>query len=187
MDIHYCRATFKKTCLFNTNILFSKTLITEQKPFFPPSSLSSYPHSHVQTHHLHLSLRDNPSKHKTLLAETSHENERLGVLIQKLNNKASSPLQTLSEDGDWSKQQFWAVIRFLKRTSRSGEILQVIFLFLFFCAFFLRLYLIYISRILLLGYLFFLISLRNYSRLCLVAEKTGKQDKILKLESTNDV
>ena len=138
MDIHCCRATtFKQTRLFNTNILFSKTLFTKPKTLFTPSSLSSHPHSRFQTHHLQLSHRDNPTKHTTLLKiESFHENDSLELFIQKLSNKASSPLQLLRDDGDWGKQQFWAVIGFLKRASRSSEILQVIFLLLFFCTFF---------------------------------------------------
>ena len=130
MDIHCCRATLRQTCLFNTNILFSKILIIKPKTLFTPSSLSSHSHSRLQTHHLQLSHNNNPTKHTTLLVETLHENERLGVLIQKLSNKDSSPLQILRDDGDWNKQHFWAVIRFLKDASRSSEILPVIFLLL---------------------------------------------------------
>ncbi|KAF7837060.1 pentatricopeptide repeat-containing protein [Senna tora] len=64
-------------------------------------------------------------KHKTLLVETYHEHRRLKTLLQKLQKRHSSPLQILSEDGDWSKDHFWTVVRFLKHASRSKEILQV--------------------------------------------------------------
>lgn len=34
-------------------------------------------------------------------------------------------MQILGDDGDWTKDYFWAVIRFLRRASRPNEILQV--------------------------------------------------------------
>lgn len=34
-------------------------------------------------------------------------------------------MQILEEDGDWSKDQFWVVVRFLRNSSRSNEILPV--------------------------------------------------------------
>ncbi|KAI5350140.1 hypothetical protein L3X38_003031 [Prunus dulcis] len=64
------------------------------------------------------------TKHTTLLVETFHEHQRLKALLQKLIN-GSCPLQLLGEDGDWTKDQFWAAIRFLKRTFRFNEILQL--------------------------------------------------------------
>ncbi|KAF2318081.1 hypothetical protein GH714_041421 [Hevea brasiliensis] len=68
---------------------------------------------------------DNSTKHKTLLVESYHEHRRLKVLLAKLNKKGSCPLEMLQDDGDWSKEHFWAVIRFLKLSSRSKEVLQV--------------------------------------------------------------
>lgn len=64
-------------------------------------------------------------QHKTLLVEIYHEHRTLKSLLQKLQKKHSSPLWILEQDGDWSKAQFWAVVRFLKLASRSKEILQV--------------------------------------------------------------
>ncbi|XP_028759560.1 pentatricopeptide repeat-containing protein At4g14190, chloroplastic [Neltuma alba] len=64
-------------------------------------------------------------QHKTLLVETYHEHRILKSLLRKLQQQDSSPLRILEEDGDWSKDQFWAVVRFLKHASRSKEILQV--------------------------------------------------------------
>lgn len=51
-------------------------------------------------------------------------------MLKKLGKKDSCPLQLLREDGDWSKEHFWAVVEFLKHASRFDEILQVILLLL---------------------------------------------------------
>ncbi|KAF3456699.1 hypothetical protein FNV43_RR01353 [Rhamnella rubrinervis] len=67
----------------------------------------------------------NSTRHTTLLVETFHEHRRLKSLLGKLSKKDSCPLRLLSEDGDWSKEQFWAVVEFLKHASRFNEILQV--------------------------------------------------------------
>ncbi|KAI9115166.1 hypothetical protein K1719_014179 [Acacia pycnantha] len=64
-------------------------------------------------------------QHKTLLVETYHEHRILKSLLRKLQKQDSSPLHILQQDRDWSKDQFWAVVRFLKHASRSKEILQV--------------------------------------------------------------
>ncbi|KAH7521538.1 hypothetical protein FEM48_Zijuj07G0044200 [Ziziphus jujuba var. spinosa] len=63
--------------------------------------------------------------HTTLLVETFHQHRSLKALLKKLSKKDSCPLQVLSEDGDWSREHFWAVIGFLKHASRFNEILQV--------------------------------------------------------------
>ncbi|GMH20262.1 hypothetical protein Nepgr_022103 [Nepenthes gracilis] len=52
-------------------------------------------------------------------------NGRFESLTQKLNKKGSSPLQVLKDDGDWSEDQFWAVIEFLAQTSSFEEIPRV--------------------------------------------------------------
>ncbi|KAF4374584.1 hypothetical protein G4B88_004836 [Cannabis sativa] len=46
-------------------------------------------------------------------------------LFNKLNKTDSCPLQLLKQDGDWTKQNFWAVVTFLRHHSRSLEILQL--------------------------------------------------------------
>ncbi|KAK8493011.1 hypothetical protein V6N13_060503 [Hibiscus sabdariffa] len=63
--------------------------------------------------------------HTTLLVETYHHHRRLRALLEKLEKEGSCPLQILRDDGDWTKNDFWAAIRFLKHASRSNEILQV--------------------------------------------------------------
>ena len=88
---------------------------------------------------LRLSVRSSSSprpqgsstEHTTLLVETFHEHRRLKSLLKRLSKAGSCPLRLLREDGDWSKEHFWAVVRFLRHASRFEEILQV--LFLFFC------------------------------------------------------
>ncbi|KAL8262889.1 hypothetical protein R6Q59_024238 [Mikania micrantha] len=47
------------------------------------------------------------------------------TLFEKLRHKDSDPVQILEDDGDWSKELFWAVVGFLIQTSRSNDILQV--------------------------------------------------------------
>ncbi|XP_043812284.1 pentatricopeptide repeat-containing protein At4g14190, chloroplastic-like, partial [Manihot esculenta] len=104
----------------NNRVLSSKTLI--QKPFsLLPKPLSCL-HSSAPPHTI---PQDNSTKHRTLLVESYHEHKRLKILLAKLNKKGSCPLEMLQDDGDWSKDHFWAVIRFLKQSSRTKEILQV--------------------------------------------------------------
>ncbi|CAH8336211.1 unnamed protein product [Eruca vesicaria subsp. sativa] len=53
------------------------------------------------------------------------DNRFLNSLPRRLNHPGSCPLRLLQEDGDWSKDQFFAVIRFLRHSSRLHEILPV--------------------------------------------------------------
>lgn len=46
-------------------------------------------------------------------------------MFEKLKDKDSDPVRILEEDGDWSKELFWAVVGFLNQTSRSNQVLQV--------------------------------------------------------------
>ncbi|XVF37893.1 hypothetical protein REPUB_Repub20aG0050300 [Reevesia pubescens] len=69
---------------------------------------------------------DSSSKtHTTLLVETYHHHRRLKALLERLEKEDSCTLQILGDDGDWTKDNFWAVIRFLRHASRCNEILQV--------------------------------------------------------------
>ncbi|KAH9649522.1 pentatricopeptide repeat-containing protein [Citrus sinensis] len=101
----------KKNKLTHNRVFFSKILI--RKPI-SCCCLSSAP-----------SLDYHSTKHTTLLVESYHEHQALNALIQRLNKKVSCPLQILQHDGDWTKDHFWAVIRFLKNSSRSRQIPQV--------------------------------------------------------------
>ncbi|XLR49696.1 hypothetical protein HN51_000374, partial [Arachis hypogaea] len=65
------------------------------------------------------------SKHTTLLVEAYHVHRGLGILLRKLDSIDGDPLRILTEDGDWPKEYFWAVVKFLKNASRFSEILQV--------------------------------------------------------------
>ncbi|KAB2014400.1 hypothetical protein ES319_D09G222300v1 [Gossypium barbadense] len=63
--------------------------------------------------------------HTTLLVETYHHHRRLRALIEKLEKEGSCPMQILGDDGDWTKNDFWAAVKFLRHAFRSNEILQV--------------------------------------------------------------
>ncbi|CAJ1850243.1 unnamed protein product [Sphenostylis stenocarpa] len=65
------------------------------------------------------------SKHTTLLVETYHLHDSFRAFIAKLQREDSNPLHILAQDGDWSKDHFWAAVRFLQNSSRFAEILQV--------------------------------------------------------------
>ncbi|KAK8338188.1 hypothetical protein V6Z12_A09G233600 [Gossypium hirsutum] len=62
--------------------------------------------------------------HTTLLVETYHHHRRLRALIEKLEKEGSCPMQILGDDGDWTKNDFWAAVKFLRHAFRSNEILQ---------------------------------------------------------------
>ncbi|RDX83167.1 Pentatricopeptide repeat-containing protein, chloroplastic, partial [Mucuna pruriens] len=99
------------------------------KPFakFPIPSLTTQI-CHSSYHRLPSfadTVSDSNSKHTTLLVETYHLHDSLRALLAKLEKQDSQPLHILAQDGDWSKDHFWAVVRFLKSTSRFSEILQV--------------------------------------------------------------
>ncbi|ESQ56233.1 hypothetical protein EUTSA_v10027442mg [Eutrema salsugineum] len=62
----------------------------------------------------------------SLLSDSYHHHHRfLNSLPRRLSRTGSCPLRLLREDGDWSKHQFWAVVRFLRHSSRLHEILPV--------------------------------------------------------------
>lgn len=73
-------------------------------------------HTFSQTSSLH---------HKTLLLDTYHHHRTLKFLLKRLQKQDSSPLHVLQEDGDWSNDHFWVVIRFLRHASRAKQIPQV--------------------------------------------------------------
>ncbi|CAK7348932.1 unnamed protein product [Dovyalis caffra] len=63
-------------------------------------------------------------KHTTLLVECFHEHKRLQSLIHNLKSNHNNPLQLRDQDGDWSEDRFWAVIKFLKLSARSNRVLK---------------------------------------------------------------
>ncbi|KAI4317407.1 hypothetical protein L6164_025276 [Bauhinia variegata] len=108
----------------SSNFVFLKPLFTKPLTKFPSLTTQTLLASVERSSTYTVSDIDSV-KHKTLLVETYHEHRRLKILLDKLEKKGSNPLQILREDGDWSKDHFWAVVRFLKNASRSKEILQV--------------------------------------------------------------
>lgn len=74
------------------------------------------------------SRQDSSTEHTTLLVETFHEHRKFKTLLKRLSKNDSCPMRLLREDGDWSKEHFWAVVRFLRHGSRTKEIVQVLFL-----------------------------------------------------------
>ncbi|GLT80556.1 hypothetical protein SLA2020_519900 [Shorea laevis] len=106
-------------------IFFKPLLNPKPKPFtsFPTlialSSLGSSSPAPAPSHHTSSSM------HTTLLVEAYHNHRRLKALLHKLEEEKACPLQLLRDDGDWIKDHFWAVIKFLRYSSRCKEILQV--------------------------------------------------------------
>ena len=115
-----CKITFRwQSSSYNNIKVFSGTQFPKATRYCCLSSLRpSPPAPHSSS----------SKTHTTLLVETYHHHRRLKALLERLE-KDSCPLQILRDDGDWTKDNFWAVIRFLRHASRSNEILQVRFLF----------------------------------------------------------
>ncbi|KAM1142689.1 hypothetical protein ACFX2B_031296 [Malus domestica] len=107
------------------SFLFPRTLTTKPSPKprtpFPSSLCYSDPFPPPDV----AAPRGGSTKHTTLLVETFHEHQRLKDLLVKVTTEDCCPLQLLADDGDWTKDQFWAVITFLNNASRSKEILQL--------------------------------------------------------------
>ncbi|KAG4111242.1 hypothetical protein ERO13_D13G096925v2, partial [Gossypium hirsutum] len=105
---------------------------------FPPSILFQTHFPKSIRHCCYLSsLRSSPSTprqpldgcssktHTTLLVETYHQHRRLKALIEKSEKEGSCPMQILGDDGDWTKNDFWTAVKFLRHAFRSNEILQL--------------------------------------------------------------
>ncbi|XP_024983420.1 pentatricopeptide repeat-containing protein At4g14190, chloroplastic [Cynara cardunculus var. scolymus] len=70
--------------------------------------------------------KTNSDKEDTVQFDDLRQNWNLKrSLFEKLKDKDSDPVRILEEDGDWSKELFWAVVGFLNQTSRSNQVLQV--------------------------------------------------------------
>lgn len=67
-----------------------------------------------------------PTKHATLLLDTFHEHHTLKALLSDLQKRDSCPLLLLKDHGDWNRDHFWVVVKFLREASRSHEILKVL-------------------------------------------------------------
>ncbi|KAI3997743.1 hypothetical protein MKX01_007630 [Papaver californicum] len=112
--------TFVQTPLNNsicckTRILKTPPLKSHTRNFLFFSSLSS-PKPYIKPYN------QSQEKDSTKLRT---QTQKLKDLVIKLNQEESNPLQILRDEGDWSKEEFWTVIRFLKETCQYDEILQV--------------------------------------------------------------
>ncbi|XWS09249.1 hypothetical protein CRYUN_Cryun40dG0069800 [Craigia yunnanensis] len=112
-----CKITFRwQSSSYNNINVFSGTQFPKATRYCCLSSLRpSPPAPHSSS----------SKTHTTLLVETYHHHRSLKALLERLEKEDSCPLQILRDDGDWTKENFWAVIRFLRHASRSNEILQV--------------------------------------------------------------
>ncbi|CAL5347803.1 unnamed protein product [Camellia sinensis] len=93
----------------------------------PPSSplhLKRNSHHHHHQTLKHVNPRNNSRKQTIHFVDTFRENKDLKTLLEKLKKRGSDPLQILKDDGDWTKDHFWAVFRFLLQSSRSKEVPQ---------------------------------------------------------------
>ncbi|KAK9159806.1 hypothetical protein Syun_006147 [Stephania yunnanensis] len=59
------------------------------------------------------------TKHITHLVETFHEHKRLKNLLRKLYKKDSSPVHILTDEGDWTKDEFWTVFDMWRNIEKS--------------------------------------------------------------------
>ncbi|KAG2721032.1 hypothetical protein I3760_02G061900 [Carya illinoinensis] len=110
-------------CSYNNLLLFPKTITKVASSKFKFSASKSFISS-AQPSTAQSSANASHGNTAPPL-NTVSDRERLRDLLAKLRQKNSCPLQTLRDDGDWTEDHFWAVIRFLKHASRSHEILQV--------------------------------------------------------------
>ncbi|KAL2463394.1 Pentatricopeptide repeat-containing protein [Forsythia ovata] len=77
-----------------------------------------YSHSLAKTHDYSIAFK----------TRKPHQNKRLKTapFLEKLKvQKYFDPVQMLKYDGDWSNEQFWDVVKFLRQTSRSSEFRKV--------------------------------------------------------------
>lgn len=122
MNLPYSHCKIALTWRFKHYSFLSPKTLTAK----PSTKIKSFPRTlsrcYAQSFH-----NISSTKHASLLVETSHEYQKLKALLEILMEKDSCPLQLLRDDGDWTKDQFWAVVRFLTHASRSKEIFQVLF------------------------------------------------------------
>ena len=128
---NFCKPTQCQSCTWKSTTqkpCHYKIFLCKTPTQKPSSKLLTHPRlcsTHQSIPH-HANPQDTPSDHTTLLVESFHQHRMLNALREKLQKKGSCPLQILQEDGDWSKDRFWAVVRYLKLSSRSTDILQVL-------------------------------------------------------------
>lgn len=96
----------------------------------PPSRVSSQNHSNLHLDH-HNHHHHQQQQHKDLLVETFHYNKILKDLIEEVSIEGSNPVGILERDGDWSKEQLWAVVVLLLEEERVEEAIQVSIFYFF--------------------------------------------------------
>uniref|UniRef100_A0A1J3IK26 Pentatricopeptide repeat-containing protein, chloroplastic n=1 Tax=Noccaea caerulescens TaxID=107243 RepID=A0A1J3IK26_NOCCA len=103
--------------LWNSNRRFFSSLYSRPKPItvFSATLRRSLPSS----------LDDATQTSSLLVDSYNHHHRFLNSLLRRLDRPGSCPLLLLQEDGDWSKDHFWAVIRFLRQSSRLHDLLPV--------------------------------------------------------------
>ncbi|XP_050373457.1 pentatricopeptide repeat-containing protein At4g14190, chloroplastic [Argentina anserina] len=106
----------------NTLFLFPKTQTPKPSTKTTTLFLCHAHHYFSPTPPLPPHKATSPTKHTT-----HHDNNKLRALLETLMEKENDccPLQLLRDDGDWTTDHFWAVIRFLIHDSRPMEILQL--------------------------------------------------------------
>ncbi|KAL7209389.1 hypothetical protein ACSBR1_031009 [Camellia fascicularis] len=128
------KSNFNKSKNKNNSLcktLPTKTLTTLTNPTSSTNPSSSPLHLKRNSHHhhhqtpKHVNPRDNSRKQTTHFVDSFHENKDLKTLLEKLKKRGSDPIQILKDDGDWTKDHFWAVLRFLLQSSRSKDVPQV--------------------------------------------------------------
>ncbi|XP_010440519.1 PREDICTED: pentatricopeptide repeat-containing protein At4g14190, chloroplastic-like [Camelina sativa] len=103
--------------LWNSNTSFLSTITRRAYSIPKPSSLRRS---------LPLSVNGDATTQPTSLLSDDYNHHRfVSSLTRRLGRPGSCPLRLLQEDGDWRKDHFWAVIRFLRHSSRLHEILPV--------------------------------------------------------------
>ncbi|XP_018721857.2 pentatricopeptide repeat-containing protein At4g14190, chloroplastic [Eucalyptus grandis] len=86
---------------------------------------SRSPDTRFRSRHEIEAPRRGSAQHRAILVEAFHEHRRLNALLQRLGEEGSCPLRLLEGDGDWTRDQFWAVVKSLRHASRSHEVLKV--------------------------------------------------------------
>lgn len=89
---------------------------------------SGSPNTHMQSSRREIEAPrcSGSTQHRAMLVEAFHEHRMLNSLLQRLGEEGACPLRLLEDDGDWTRDQFWAVIKSLRHASRSREILKVL-------------------------------------------------------------
>lgn len=95
------------------------------KTLTKPSSISNLRTATQDNINYHPYNQHQQQQHKDLLVETFHYNTRLKDLIEEVSVEGSNPIEVLERDGDWTKDQLWAVVVLLLEDERVQEAIKV--------------------------------------------------------------